>query len=129
LNKYLLAYFVEYMAAISDDYRYKILLHLGLPKTEKFGLWDKLDACEIESPALIARILQIVADLDAVRFTAVQVASKRAGLRKADVLEWDTDKICCAVGHGQDKFSKDLANLIGYDLATIPHIPNQINAF
>lgn len=112
---------------ISEADRYKIILHLGLPKSEKVKLWTLLDTCQTESADLVARITQIIKDLDAVRATAVKLASKQAGLKAARHLEWDTEKICCMVGHGHSNFSRDLANLIGYDLTNIPF--QSINAF
>jgi hypothetical protein len=104
---------------ISSIDRSAIWQVLDLPRSEKPIVFALLDAVETEGIELENQCLEVLAKIKATRTALANQGDKQAGLKVADVLEFDPIIRQCQLRGSRVALKRELARLIDYPLPDI----------
>jgi hypothetical protein len=92
---------------------------LDLPRSELLAIELLLDAVEIVGIELETQCLEVLAKIKATRTALANQGDKQAGLKVADVLEFDPIIRQCQLRGSRVALKRELARLIDYPLPDI----------
>lgn len=99
--------------------RFAIWQVLDLPRSELAAVNTLLDAVEVVGVELENQCLEVLSKIKTTRTALANQSNKQAGLKVADVLEFDPIIRQCQLRGGRAALKRELARLIDYPLPDV----------